>query len=183
MTLRGQRVALGPLVEADAPILFEWINERDEVVTSAPYQPVHHANHREWFDSVRHRSDVAIFAIRTVDGHRLIGYCQLHSIDPVHRSAELQMRIGDPTARGKGYGPEAMRLLMRHGFDDLNLWRIYGSAFANNARALNADKKAGFRVEGRLRDAAYIDGKFVDLVVMSILRVEFHESEDASADS
>jgi RimJ/RimL family protein N-acetyltransferase len=175
VTIRGERVTLGALLDADIALLFDWINERPEVVTSAPYHPVHYSNHMDWFDAIRVRDDAVIFAVRTIDEDELIGYCQLHSIHPIHRSAELQMRIGNPAARGKGYGPEAMRLLMMHGFEDLNLWRIYGSAFVTNERALNADRKAGFTFEGRLRDAAFIDGEFVDMVVMSILKPDFYE--------
>jgi RimJ/RimL family protein N-acetyltransferase len=168
--LRGERIILTPLRDEDSRILFEWINEREDVLLSAPYKPVHAADHREWFEGIRGRPDVAIFGIRLLDGDRLIGSCQLHGIDLRARSAELQIRIGDPDARGQGYGSDALGLLLRHGFDDLNLHRIWLRVFASNERAIRAYAGAGFVEEGRLRDAAYVDGEFVDVVVMARLR-------------
>jgi RimJ/RimL family protein N-acetyltransferase len=168
--LRGERIILAPLRDEDSKTLFEWINERDDVLLSAPYKPVHAADHREWFDAIRDRPDVAIFGIRLLDGDRLIGSCQLHGIDPRARSAELQIRIGDAGARGHGYGSEALTLLLRHGFHDLNLRRISLRVFASNERAIRAYDAAGFVEEGRLREAAYVDGEFVDVVVMARLR-------------
>jgi RimJ/RimL family protein N-acetyltransferase len=167
--LRGDRIFLGPIRDGDSHILFEWINERDDVLLSAPYKPVHAADHQEWFDAIRRRADVVIFGIRLLDD-TLIGSCQLYAIDRRSRSAELQIRIGVPSARGKGYGSEALALLVQHGFDDLNLRRISLRTFATNERARRAYAKAGFVEEGHLREGAYLDGEFVDVVVMARLR-------------
>lgn len=168
--LRGGRIALSPLRDEDSRTLFDWINERDDVLLSAPYKPVHGADHADWFDAIRRRSDVVIFGIRLLDDDRLIGSCQLHEIDSRSRSAELQIRIGDDRDRGRGYGAEALELLLKHGFDDLNLRRVSLRVFATNERAIRAYEAAGFVEEGRLREAAYLDGAFVDVVVMARLR-------------
>src|SRR3954466_5826320 len=105
--LRGERVTLSPLRDGDSATLFEWINERSEVLFNAPYRPVHFASHEAWFDGVRNAPDVVLFAIRTIDDDALVGTCQLHSIDRLSRSAELQIRIGEPAKRGLGLGREA----------------------------------------------------------------------------
>ena len=168
--LRGERIMLAPLRDDDSRTLFTWINERDDVLLSAPYKPVHGADHASWFDAVRNRDDVVIFGIRTLDGDRLIGSCQLHGIDQRARSAELQIRIGEGDQRERGYGSEALALLLHHGFEDLNLRRIWLRVFASNERALAAYRSAGFEEEGRLREAAYVGGVYVDVVVMARLR-------------
>lgn len=162
-------VQLTPLRDEDTAILFRWINDRDEVLHNAAYQPVHEASHVEWFTRIRQRKDLVIFGIRTADD-ALIGSCQLHSIDPIHRSAELQIRIGEKSARGRGYGSAATRQLVEIGFRDLNLHRIYLHVFASNEAALRTYDSVGFTREGLLRQAAHIDGAYVDVVVMSILR-------------
>ena len=167
------RVVLGPLADEDSEILFQWINDRDLVLHNAPFRPVDAASHRDWYDAVRARHDVAIFAIRRASDHALIGTCQLHSIDPVHRSAELQIRIGDQAECGRGYGTEAVRMLLQHAFRDLGLNRVSLRVFANNDRAVRAYAKAGFTREGVLREAAYIDGRFVDVLAMAILSREY----------
>lgn len=169
-------VTLGPLLDADLPVLFRWINEPDQVHWNAAYHPVSETDHRAWFDSIRQRPDVAIFAIRTTSDDRLIGTCQLKGVDPVHRSAELQIRIGEVDERGRGHGTDAVRQLVRFGFRDLNLNRVYLNVFAHNAAAIRAYEKVGFRREGMLREAAHIDGQYVDVVVMGILRSELVDS-------
>jgi len=169
-------VTLGPLLDSDLPVLFKWINQPEQVHWNSAYRPVSETDHRAWFEAVRKRDDVAIFAIRTVLDNRLIGSCQLRHIDPVHRNAELQIRIGEVDERGRGNGTEAVRQLLRFGFRDLNLRRVYLNVFANNATAIRTYEKAGFQREGLLREAAHIDGRYVDVVVMGILRPEFHEA-------
>lgn len=167
------RVTLGPITAADAPTLFEWINDRDLVLFNAAYRPTHEASHLEWVSSLAGRRDLVAFAVRTVPGKRLIGVCQLTGIDPVHRRADLQIRMGDDRTRGHGLGLEAVRLLLAFGFDDLNLHRISLQVFATNVRAIKTYERAGFRHEGRLRDAMYLDGRFVDVLTMAVLDREF----------
>ena len=166
------QVALAPVTAEDLPFLFSWINDRETVLRNAPYKPVHAGAHRQWFESVRQRTDVALFAIRLLADDSLIGTCQLINMHTIHRNAELQIRIGVAQQRGKGYGGEATRLLLNHAFKDLNLHRVGLHVFADNAAALRMYEKAGMRREGVLREAAHIDGRYVDVVEMGILRSE-----------
>lgn len=171
-TLKSDRIRLSALGTSDVEMLYGWINDRDQALLNAPYRPVHAADHAEWFETIRGRNDVVIFGIRLLDGERLIGSCQLHAIDDRSKSAELQVRIGEPGARGRGYGSEALELLLGHAFDDLNLRRIALHVFATNETAIHVYEKLGFQLEGRLREAAYLDGQFVDVLVMGLLRDE-----------
>jgi RimJ/RimL family protein N-acetyltransferase len=156
--------------------MFEWINDREQILLSAPYKPVSEAQHHAWFEHIQQQRDVIIFAIRVIDSDQLIGTCQLHSINPVHRSAELQIRLGDVAAQGAGYGTEAISLLLRFAFRDLNLNRVYLHVFTTNLAANRLYEKIGFVREGVLRQAAHIDGEYVDVDVMSILREEHDTS-------
>ena len=133
--LEGVGVALAPLAEDDSQLLFEWINDRELVILSAPFHPVSRAEHDAWFAAVHARPDVRIFGIRLRDGNRLVGSCQLHGIHPIHRSAELQIRVGAADARGRGVGTEATELLLRHAFEELELHRVYLHVLATNDRA------------------------------------------------
>jgi RimJ/RimL family protein N-acetyltransferase len=111
-----------------------------------------------------------MFAIREREGDRLVGSCQLLGLDARHRSAELQIRIGEPDARGRGLGTEAVALLLRHAFADLDLHRVSLHVFASNAAALATYERCGFVREGVLREAAMLDGRRDDVVVMGVLR-------------
>jgi RimJ/RimL family protein N-acetyltransferase len=168
--LEGERTRLAPLRDDDVEQLFEWINDRELVLFNARYRPVHHRSHREWFDRVRNRDDVVIFAIRTLEDDRIVGTCQLVAIDPAHRSAELQIRIGSEADRGAGLGTEAVRLLLRHAFEDLGLGRVQLLVFADNERAIQAYLAAGFQHEGLLRQAAHVGGVPRDMALMAVLR-------------
>lgn len=168
--MRGEQVSLGPLASADAAALWRWINDRTLVLNNAPYRPIHEGTHRDWFAQITSRTDAVIFAIRALPDDVLIGVCQLHSIHPIHRSAELQIRIGEAAWRGKGCGREAVSLLLETGFHDLNLRRIYLHVLAGNAAAIRLYRRAGFVEEGRLREAVCIGGRYEDLLVMGLLR-------------
>ncbi len=170
MALSGDRVSLTAISEDDLKVLFEWINDRELVTSSAPFSPVHEADHRSWFDAIRQRDDVVIFGIRSTESRSLVGTCQLLNIDLRHRTADLQIRIGVPEARGIGLGTEAVRLLLTHAFRDLDLHRVQLHVMAGNVAAIRVYEKAGFRHEGVLRAAAYLDGARVDVLVMGILR-------------
>ena len=165
----GRRIRLAPLQSRDSATLFRWINDRELVILSAGYHPVHETQHARWMKSAIDRDDAIIFAIRQKRRNRLVGVCQLHSITPVHRHAELQIRIGEKSARGRGYGLEAVRLLVDFAFRDRNLHRVWLRVFATNAAALKTYAAAGFVKEAVFREAAFVDGRFVDVVVMGIL--------------
>jgi RimJ/RimL family protein N-acetyltransferase len=166
------RVKLGAVREEDLPRLWEWINDREQVIYNAVYKPVSEPEHLEWFEQITRNPRVKLFALRDAADAALVGTCQLHSIDCVARAAELQIRIGDVGKRDAGMGTDAVRQLIEFGFRDLNLNRIYLHVFATNARAIHVYEKAGFVREGVLRQAAFLDGRFVDVVVMAILRVD-----------
>jgi RimJ/RimL family protein N-acetyltransferase len=171
--LKSERIGLHALRSDDMPIMRDWINDREQVLFNAPYKPVSEAQHRAWFDAVQQRADVTIFGIRELVTDKLVGTCQLRGIDPVHRSAELQIRLGEVASRGIGYGTDAVSLLLDFAFRDLNLQRVYLHVFATNAAAIRVYEKAGFVREGVLRRAAHIDGEYVDVLVMGILRDEY----------
>ncbi len=171
--LKSSHVALQPLRLVDVPVMFAWINDREQVLFNAPYRPVSELQHQAWLDAVQQRNDAVIFGIRLLESDKLIGTCQLHSISAVHRGAELQIRLGEVAARGAGYGTEAVTLLLQFAFRDLNLNRVLLHVFSTNAAAIRVYEKAGFVREGVLRKAAFIDGEYVDVLVMGILREEY----------
>lgn len=171
--LKGSLIYLSPLREYDSEVLFNWINDRELLLFNASYRPTHWTSHLEWFRSMQARLDTVIFGIRGVNDDQLVGSCQLHSISSVHQSAELQIRIGERDARGMGIGTEACALLLQHAFLDLNLNRVFLQVFETNQPALRLYKRSGFKAEGTLRQAAFLDGDWVNVIVMSVLRNEY----------
>lgn len=165
----GDDIVLGPLVETDSETMFGWINDREVAVYNAPYHPVGASHHRKWFERIQDRDDAVIFAIRDKGG-RLVGTCQLINRHPVHCTAELQIRIGYPEDRGHGYGTSAVRRLLDFAFRDWNLNRVQLYVLEGNEPALRTYEKCGFKREGALRQAVFIDGAYRNLIVMGVLR-------------
>ena len=87
----------------------------------------------------------------------------------------MAIGIGELKFRGKGYGSDALRLIFRYGFDELNLNRIGLNVISYNARAVRCYTRVGFQVEGSLRESVLRDGQKYDQILMSILRNEYQE--------
>jgi len=113
------------------------------------------------------------FAIRALEDDRLIGDIDLAVINWGSRDAFLGIGIGAREFWGKGYGSEAMQLILRYGFIELNLRRISLDVFEYNQRAMRLYEKAGFRLEGCMRQAMQREGQRWDIYFMGILREEW----------
>ncbi len=123
--------------------------------------------------SAQSRRDALILGIVACDGDRHIGNIALQSIDPIHRSAELAILIGEQEYWGKGFGLEAARLICRHGFETLNLQRIYCGTYSNNVGMQKLALALGMQQEGVRRQAAYKAGRYLDVIEYGMLSGEF----------
>ncbi|WP_173917507.1 GNAT family N-acetyltransferase [Halobacillus sp. Marseille-Q1614] len=122
-------------------------------------------------------SNSKYFRLRTVSDDTLIGFVVIHSIEWNNRTGSLAIGIGNPLFQNKGYGSEALQLILRYAFHELNLNRVGLDVIGYNRRAICAYQKAGFIEEGCIRSAVYRDGKFSDRIYMGILRSEWEEQQ------
>jgi RimJ/RimL family protein N-acetyltransferase len=119
------------------------------------------------------RGDQFIFSIRTLQDDILIGDVGLDGVLWNHGDAYVGIGIGDREYWGKGYGTQAMRLILRYAFTELNLRRVSLNVFGYNLRAIRSYEKLGFIHEGRKRGVLKRDGHRYELVFMGILREEW----------
>jgi RimJ/RimL family protein N-acetyltransferase len=110
------------------------------------------------------------FAIATKAEGKLIGQCGLFNHDHIARTLELGITIGDRAYWGRGYGREAVSLLVDYAFRLRNAHKVSLSVLANNERAIRAYAAVGFVEEGRRRQHVWSDGRYLDLVLMGRLR-------------
>jgi RimJ/RimL family protein N-acetyltransferase len=113
------------------------------------------------------------FAIRTLSDKRLIGLIGLYTVFQPQREAFIGIQIGEREYWGKGYGTDALRVLLHYAFGELNLYRISLSVLEGNERAMRSYEKCGFRYEGRERQAWAYDGRRWDEIYMGLLREEW----------
>ncbi|MBN1453524.1 MAG: GNAT family N-acetyltransferase, partial [Anaerolineales bacterium] len=113
---------------------------------------------------------------RALEDDRLLGDVTLSVINWGSREAFAGIGIGVREFWGKGFGTDAMRLILRYGFVELNLRRVSLNVFEFNQRALRSYEKAGFRVEGSQRQYIQREGRRWDIVFMGILREEWMEN-------
>ncbi|MBM6619628.1 GNAT family N-acetyltransferase [Bacillus suaedaesalsae] len=113
------------------------------------------------------------FRVRTLENDELIGFVVIHSVEWNNRSGMLAIGIGDSTFRGKGYGTDTIKLILQYAFHELNLNRVGLDVIEYNEKGIRAYEKAGFKQEGKMREAVWRDGEHYDRVIMGILRSEW----------
>jgi RimJ/RimL family protein N-acetyltransferase len=177
--LVGKHLYLRALEETDAPRYVRWMNDPEVTRTLAcGVFPLNLPSEVEYIRKVCADQNGLNLAILLKNGDRHIGGAGLHGIRQVHRTAAFGIMIGEKDCWGQGYGTEATRLLVRHGFRSLNLNRISLHVYDYNARAIRAYEKAGFKREGVLRQEIYAEGAYHDVVVMAILKEEWRAEDD-----
>ena len=173
----GKLVRLRAYEKSDLDAVMKWIN--DEEVTDllggeVLAYPVSSLAEAKFIDAAASPSDRhKDFAIETLVDRRYIGAISFNVIDWRNRSAGLGIVIGDKSLWGKGYGTDAMRVLMRLAFDKMNLHRLWLHVHDFNPRAIASYEKCGFKREGVLRQNHFARGKYHDTIVMAILESEY----------
>ncbi len=170
--ITGSRVTLRAVERDDIPFIHAANNDIEVELAGGGDPPYPQSLARAFadFDSQAGAGgrDGANFAIET-DG-QMIGVCSLFNRDDTAQTAELGITIGDKAYWGRGYGREAVELLVNYGFQMLNLRRIWLKVHGRNERAIRAYAAVGFVEEGRQRDHVWSNGTYDDLVLMGRMR-------------
>jgi RimJ/RimL family protein N-acetyltransferase len=172
--MQGKLVRLRAYENSDADALFRWFSDEDVTRWLGPPNFPSRA-HQERFVEQASASgaDAKYFTIETLDG-KLVGDCGLRLIDWKSRKAEFFITIGEKEFWGKGLGSDALRIVIRLAFDKMNLNRLWLSVLVDNPRAVRCYEKCGFVREGLLRQESYVDGKYRDVLLMALLREDYH---------
>lgn len=168
--LMGERIRLDPLERADLERSRRWVNDAGIRRFLLRVLPVSSTDQNSWYEEILHNPGKLVFAIRLQGDDTHVGNTGFYSIDWIHRRGEFWILIGEPDARRRGIGFEALTLMCRYGFEELNLNRIYLHVGADNEAAIRLYQKWGFRREGILRSHYYINGKYTDVLVMGTLK-------------
>lgn len=178
--IEGEKVFLRPITPADTPLIVRWRSDPRVYGTLFRQEPITEERHRQWLREMVESGKCDQFIIVDKRQELPVGTVFLKEISREHLRAEYAIFIGEESARGRGIGSEAARLMTEYGFGRLGLNRLYLYVFASNVRAIASYRSAGFREEARLREHyRRKDGTFADVLMMSLLRSEWLEKRAA----
>ena len=169
--IRGTRVILRAIERSDLPRYVQWLNDPAVLEYFGQVTPISQADEEAWYETMLQERSVRNFAVEFEGQH--VGGAGFGKIDPRNACAEVGLFIGLPERWDQGLGSDVLHTLLRFGFDQMNLNRIYLWVFAGNERAVHLYEKVGFQHEGRWRQAEFRNGRYHDMLWMSILREEW----------
>jgi diamine N-acetyltransferase len=177
VNIRGEKVALGPLHDGMLHLFERWQNNlrTSDLGGDDPRPVTAETIAAEWGPLLRgERADWLGFAIYALPELRPIGHANVRDFSNSHGTAEIGITLGEVEERGRGYGTEAVRLLLGYAFQHLNVWNVWLDTSSYNPGAIRAYEKAGFREIGRRRGARVVGGARHDIVLMDCTRDDFY---------
>lgn len=170
---QGKQVKLANFCEADFAFL-ENAQWETEVIRNLAFDTINVYTAEDWRKSLTSENNQSfIFAIRLLETEQFLGYVFLEDIQISNHVAELGIALFAAESRGKGYGTEAIGLMLDFAFMDLNLHRVSLSVNSNNAAAIHTYEKVGFVQEGVIREGLFQDGQWLNRLNYGILAEEW----------
>lgn len=180
----AELVCLAPLdPDKDAEIESKWTHDAEylRLLQADIARPLSPAQVKKVYEKIEKKveedKNLFYFTIRTRPDERLLGFARLYHITWSHGTGMIQLGVGDPQDRRKGYGRQALSLLLRYAFDELNLYRLTALVPEYNTGALQFFEKVGFIVEARRREALNRDGRRWDLLHLGLLQDEWLQEQ------
>ena len=169
--LQGDLVVLRAVERGDLPNFARWLNDETVLEYFGQVLPLSLEQEEQWYEGMLQDSSACAFSVEFEGQH--IGGAGFNQIQTRNRNAEVGLFIGIPSLWDRGLGSDIMRTLLRYGFLQLNLHRIYLRVFSQNRRAVHLYEKLGFQHEGLWRQAEFRSGRYHDICWMGLLRNEW----------
>jgi RimJ/RimL family protein N-acetyltransferase len=184
----GRLIRLAPIDhEKDPEVESHWTHDLAlmRALSQRAAMPLSVAQMKKRYEAIEKEVDESKklfhFTIRSKVDDRLLGFARIEWIEWTHGTGNLRMAIGDQAERGKGYGSEAIELMLRFAFHELNLYRLSAQVGGDNPAALRFFTRHGFIEEVRRRKALLRDGQEYDMLHLGILRDEWLARDGATS--
>ncbi len=169
---------LSPIdIENDAEYFYRWMNEDRDIVKFNGF-----LNFLLTYDQVVERlkkwdeDGISLVALEK-ETDRVVGHAAIFGIEKISRNCEIGIFIQEES-RGKGYARQIMEALLKHAFENLNMHVVLIKVFSENKKAISLYESIGFKQSGVMREVCFMDGKYTDLLYMSILDREYFNREN-----
>ena len=183
----GKLIRLGPINhEKDPEVESRWTHDLSlmRALSRQPALPLSVAQMKKKYEAIEKEVDESKklfhFTIRSREDDRMLGFTRIEWIEWTHGTCSLKIAIGDPLERNKGFGSDALQLLMRFAFSELNLYRLSVVVGDDNQAGLRFFKRHGFVEEVRRRKSLLRDGQTWDLIHLGLLREEWQAMQGES---
>ncbi len=180
--LVGKRVYLRPLSRDDLTYIQKWSNDPEIRGLIGEVRPMSWTKVEEFYERAKNDDQRVWFIIVLQENDRVIGEAGLLRMFPAWRTTDLSIIIGEKETWGKGYGTEAINLLLDYAFGYLNFHRVAIGVVGFNEAALGFYEKVGFRKEGVQREGYYYNHAYYDFVMMSILEDAYRALQEESSE-
>ena len=172
----GKLTTLSKPQKEDMPLLLGWRNNPNHRKYYREYRESNLEDQLNWYENIMMKDPTwHHFIVRPIDNlDKIIGIAFLNHIHPIYKTGEFGITLADPEYRGKGYGKDMLITLIKYGFDQLNLNRIWCEVYSNN-NSIYLYRKIGFKDEGILRQHVFKDGEYLDSYILGMLKNEYNE--------
>lgn len=171
--LKGKKTIIRPLDTEDLELLYIWFNDSEFTYWLTGSWPMRTLLRREDIERNVYEDDPQRYAIIDIADNSFIGTIGFHEVNVPARSATIYIGLGEKDYWGKGYGYDALRSFIDFLFNSWNLHRLTMKTWNGNKRASSCYQKLGFKLEGTLRDAYYVNGKYEDELIFGLLKEDF----------
>lgn len=182
-TLEGERIVLRPLGPEHVDAFLSAARDSELRRLTGTHAEFDRETIERWVGTRSEHHDRLDLAIHRRDDDAFVGELALTSFDPLNESVAIRIALAGTDLRGKGYGSEAMRLVLAHAFDVIGVHRVELDVYAFNESAVQVYEGLGFVHEGRLREALLWEGERHDALLMSILRPEWEQDRGTGSRS
>jgi RimJ/RimL family protein N-acetyltransferase len=176
--LRGRKSVLRPIEENDLSLLWKWENDSELTyyLNADRHRTMSMEEISRRYRQIRNDPTMELYIIETFEGQR-IGMLGYDTLSLERRSCRVYIGIGEKEYWSRGFGTDAMCVLLAHHFQELELERVYLSVYDFNDRAITSYRKCGYRVDGVRRNVALVDGQWCDSIEMSVTAVDFERRQ------
>lgn len=171
----GEKVVLREMREEDVEVAMKNFHDYEVVsnlMTRTPF-PLTFIDEKKFYESITAFDDKYNFAIADKETGKYIGGCGINHLDYKNSNATIGIALSDKNYWSKGYGTDAMKVLVSFIFKEMNINKVKLNVFGFNHRAKRCYEKVGFKLEGTFVNELYRDGKYHDVHAMAIFRDEF----------